>query len=158
MNYDVHVISVAVKDKTCYIGYCLAEDNLNFQCNEYRVLGKEPPQICRAENKLKEAICKFQLKLEGEGNALDVGAAPGGWTKVLADYGYQVSAVDPGILDKRLKSYKNIKHYRAHVEDVTFDKRFNLVTCDMNMDALKVAKFMCKIHNNLEDDGVAIVL
>ncbi|MDO5519669.1 MAG: SAM-dependent methyltransferase [bacterium] len=157
MNYDIHVISIVVIDQTCYIGYSLAEDNLSFQCNEYRVLGKEQPQICRAENKLKEAISKFQVRLQGEGNALDVGAAPGGWTKVLADYGYQVSAVDPGKLDQRLSKYKNIKHYRAHIEDVEFDKPFNLVTCDMNVDALKAAKFMCRIHKNLAEGGYSIL-
>lgn len=157
INCDIQVISIAVKDKTCYIGYSIAEDNLSFECNEYRVLSKVPPQICRAENKLKEAICKFQVKLEGKGNALDIGAAPGGWTKVLADYGYQVSAVDPGKLDQRLKTYKNITHYRAHVEEVQFDKPFNLVTCDMNVDALQAAKFMCKIHKNLADGGYSII-
>lgn len=157
IDYDIHVISVAVKDRTCYIGYSMAEDNLSFQCNEYRVLGKVPTQICRAENKLKEAICKFHVELHGEGNALDVGAAPGGWTKVLADYGYEVSAVDPGKLDQRLNTYKNITHYKAHVEDLEFDKPFNLVTCDMNVDPLQTAKFMCKIHNNLAEDGYSII-
>lgn len=157
INYDIHVISVFVKEKKCYVGYSMAGDNLNFQCNEYRILENEPIEICRAENKLKEAICKFSLKLQGEGNALDVGAAPGGWTKVLADYGYQVSAVDPGNLDKRLNSYNNIKHYKARVENVKFDKFFNLITCDMNGDPLKTAEFMCKIHNNLEDDGYSII-
>ncbi|BBF43744.1 LSU rRNA 2'-O-methyl-C2498 methyltransferase RlmM [Lachnospiraceae bacterium KM106-2] len=157
MNYDIHVISVVVKDKICYLGYSLAEDNLNFQCNEYRVLASEPIQICRAENKLKEAICKFQVRLEGEGNALDVGAAPGGWTKVLADYGYQVSAVDPGKLDERLNTYSNITHYRDRVENIRFDKPFSLVTCDMNVDPLETAKFMCRIHNNLAAHGYSII-
>lgn len=157
INCDIHVISVFVKEKTCYMGYSMAEDNLNFQINEYRILEREQNDICRAENKLKEAICKFNVKLQGEGNALDIGAAPGGWTKVLADYGYQVSAVDPGKLDKRLSSYDNIKHYRARVEDVEFDKDFNLITCDMNGDPLKTAAFMCKIHNKLAGNGYSII-
>lgn len=157
MNCDIHVISIFTKRKKCYLGYSMAEDNLNFQIDEYRVLDKEQNDICRAENKLKEAICKFNVKLQGEGNALDIGAAPGGWTKVLADYGYQVSAVDPGKLDERLSAYKNIKHYRARVEQVKFNKNFNLITCDMNEAPLITARFMCKIHNKLESNGYSII-
>ena len=54
----------------------------------------------RAYFKLEEA-----LDLAGVGDlhgshALDLGAAPGGWTEVLLDRGASVVAVDPGALDE----------------------------------------------------------
>lgn len=157
MNVNLYVLSVFVKDQHGYIGYSNAADNLNFHSNEYRVLGKQPPEISRAENKLKEAINQFHVHLGGKGYALDIGAAPGGWTKVLADYGYQVDAVDPGELDERLKAYQNIKHYKSRIEDTHFNHPFNLVTCDMNVDAIIASKLICQLHQQIETNGYCII-
>ena len=157
INYDINIISIFINRNYCYIGYSKAEDNLNFQSDEYRVLGKETAEISRAENKLKEAISKFKIKVKGEGYALDIGAAPGGWTKVLADYGFHVDAVDPGELHEDLKGNKNITHYRAHVENINFVHQFNLVTCDMNVDAVIAARVICNLHHKIIKGGECIL-
>lgn len=157
INYDVNVISIFIRESQCYIGYSKSEDNLNFHSDEYRILGKETAEISRAENKLKEAISKFKIKVKGEGYALDIGAAPGGWTKVLADKGFKVDAVDPGELHEALQNNKNITHYKAHVEDVQFNHKFALITCDMNVDALIAAKVMCNLHNQIQEGGSCIL-
>lgn len=157
MNCEVSVISVFIKGQRCFIGYSKSSENLNYLSDEYRLLSHEQNEICRAENKLKEAICKFHIDIKGQGCALDVGAAPGGWTKVLADYGYQVVAVDPGDLDERLKAYDNITHYKKRIEDVDVHNMFNLVTCDMNQDALVTANMMCQMHDKIKEHGYSII-
>ena len=40
---------------------------------------------------------------------LDLGAAPGGWTRVLRQRGQYVTAIDTAVLDDRLKGDKGIR-------------------------------------------------
>ena len=61
--------------------------------------------ISRAEQKLKEAIEYFGIGTSGV--AVDIGAAPGGWSYVLANRGMKVIAIDNGDLDAaKLKAHK----------------------------------------------------
>lgn len=52
-----------------------------------------------AEFKLLEALEVFGIVLPSHGVALDLAAAPGGWTRVLRRAGEYVTAIDPGELD-----------------------------------------------------------
>ncbi len=54
-----------------------------------------PTVVSRAEHKLAEAIHVFGLDLRAGMRAIDLGAAPGGWTFLLAERGLDVVAVDP---------------------------------------------------------------
>ncbi len=54
-------------------------------------------RISRAELKLEEAFDEFGM--EGGGMAIDLGAAPGGWTAFLAKKGYKPIAIDNANLD-----------------------------------------------------------
>lgn len=71
-------------------GYMAIEDN------------KPPPS--RAFKKLEEAICTFGLTFSRGQTAVDLGAAPGGWTYVLQKAGLQVTALDRSPLDPSLMS------------------------------------------------------
>ena len=53
----------------------------------------------RAYFKLEEALDLAGVDDLHGSRALDLGAAPGGWTEVLLDRGASVVAVDPGALD-----------------------------------------------------------
>ena len=83
---------------------------------------EEEEAISRAYYKLKESIERYEIendfdKSELKGSiALDVGSAPGGWSKYLAsDIGCQlVHSVDPGNL---AISIHNIKHWKMKVQD-----------------------------------------
>lgn len=83
---------------------------------------EEEEAISRAYYKLKESIERYEIendfdKSELKGSiALDVGSAPGGWSKYLAsDIGCQlVHSVDPGNL---AISINNIKHWQMKVQD-----------------------------------------
>ena len=72
----------------------------------------------RSTLKLAEAIAAFlgererELLHEGQ-SAVDLGAAPGGWTWQLASRGLHVTAVDNGALAPALARDTNVEHVRA---------------------------------------------
>ncbi|EQD66902.1 ribosomal RNA methyltransferase RrmJ/FtsJ [mine drainage metagenome] len=66
-------------------------------------------QVNRAEYKIKEAIEFFGIDLRTHKRALDIGAAPGGWTHYMSQRGIKVVAVDGGFLDyKKISSGKDV--------------------------------------------------
>lgn len=156
-NVDIKILSILINHDNYYLGFSSSKENLNFHCDEYRICGKRGREISRAENKLKEALVKFNITLDGEGYALDVGAAPGGWTKVLADYGYQVVAVDPGDLKPELEKDARIHHYKCRIEDLDFENFFDIIVDDMNVDPQTTAKIMNNLSSALKENGIAIV-
>ncbi|MEW6278986.1 MAG: SAM-dependent methyltransferase, partial [Candidatus Eremiobacterota bacterium] len=56
---------------------------------------RDPWRLNRAEHKLQEALETFRLRLPEGGRCLDLGASPGGWSRIVLAYGMQVTAVDP---------------------------------------------------------------
>jgi len=154
---EFKVISIFVHNQKFYLGFSNVKDNLNAHCDEHRILSRIGREISRAENKLKEAVVKFELKLNGEGRALDIGAAPGGWTKVLADFGYKVTAVDPGMLNDSLYEHPHITHIKDKVENVVFNEGFDVTVNDMNCDPQDAAQIMVDIAKLLKSSGVAVL-
>jgi len=155
---DVFVISVLAVDNELFCGFSRAADNYNFHSDEYRLLSRgSGREISRAENKLKEAIHKFKINITGEGFALDCGASPGGWSKVLADYGFTVYAVDPGDLKPELLENPRIKHFKAKIQDLEFGEKFELAVNDMNIEPQLTAEIMNVLAHNLEADARAVV-
>ena len=157
INEDIDIISIFIYKNHFYAGLSKASQNLSSHSDEHRVLSRKSREISRAEKKLKEAINTFRIEVTGNGHALDMGAAPGGWTKVLADYGFHVSAVDPGDLHESLRSHPNITHYKARVENVQFDVPFEIIVNDMNVDPQITAEIMNGLAERLVSKGLAVV-
>ena len=65
-------------------------------------LRRSEEQISRSEFKLEELFGLDVAPIPDDGLAVDLGAAPGGWTRLLRRRGLYVIAVDPGRLDPRL--------------------------------------------------------
>ena len=53
------------------------------------------------------------------GTALDVGAAPGGWTACLAARARRVVAIDPAALDSAVLALPNVTHLRLRADEAT---------------------------------------
>lgn len=157
LNEDIYVISVYIYKDKYFLGFSKSDDNLNFHCDEARIFSVSGREISRAENKLKEALSKFKITLSGKGKALDLGAAPGGWTKVLADFGYDVVAVDPGDLDLKLSNNPKIIHQKVRIENLEFNEEFDVITNDMNLEPKNTAEIMVNLAHCLKDKGIAIV-
>jgi len=143
----------------------------------------------RAELKLAEAI---QLLSAAEHNltfrnsdlllAVDVGAAPGGWTKFLLDYHPSVSvvAVDPASLSADLESRARVAHLRCKAEEVlhpgpkwqqsrlegaatklvgvNWRQKLRLLVCDANLDVRdSVRELVVPLARHLVKGGILIL-
>ena len=122
-------------------------------------LARSEERVSRSEFKLEEAIATFGLALPAGGKAVDLGAAPGGWTRILRQHGQEVWAVDPGSLDQRLRGDRRI-HHAATTAGRFFAAnrvRFDLVVNDMRMDQVMSARMMLDAAAHLRRGGLAIV-
>jgi 23S rRNA (cytidine2498-2'-O)-methyltransferase len=142
-----------------FLGWSLAADNLSDWAGGMRRFAREEGQVSRAEFKLLEALEVFQVHLPPHGVALDLGAAPGGWTRVLRQAGQYVTAVDPGELDARLTSDKGIRHLRMTAQNYLHGDpdQFDVIVNDMRMDARESARLMTAFARCLQPHGVIIM-
>ncbi len=155
------IVSILCTTSRAYLGISLAKDNLSAWPGGARHFAQTPAQISRAEFKLLEALEVFGVTLPTKGRALDLGAAPGGWTRLLLEAGLQVVAVDPAELDPRLKGQPRLEHYRGYAEAylehaLKIHKSFDLIVNDMRMDARDAARLLGQASGCLARDGLVI--
>ncbi len=144
-----------------YLGISPVQDNLSDWPGGARHFAQTPEQISRAEFKLLEALEVFGVSLPARGRALDLGAAPGGWTRLLLEAGMHVVAVDPAKLDPRLSGQTHLEHYRGYAEAYLEDavkrhRRFDMITNDMRVDARQAARSIVEAGACLSNDGFII--
>ena len=97
---------------SAFLGLSLTAQNLSDWAGGVRRFAREAGQVSRSEFKLLEALELFHIQLPPHGVALDLGASPGGWTRVLRQHDQYVTAVDPGDLDPRLTKDRGVRHKR----------------------------------------------
>lgn len=162
---DVNIFSIFINGNTYYLGNSLSSQNLNFSCDEYRISShRGKREVSRAENKLTEALSKYKIDLGSNGGkALDIGAAPGGWTNVLLQHGFFVDAVDPGDLNPSLLSNPKVKHYKCKIENIAMaeefakEHKYDIIVNDMNIEPEATAEIMNILTPCLKENGLAIV-
>jgi 23S rRNA (cytidine2498-2'-O)-methyltransferase len=119
---------------------------------------KNENDISRAKYKLMEAIEVFHIDMGNFGSALDLGAAPGGWTSVLLENGLQVTAVDTGDMDSRLYKYPGFKFIKANASELVLEKEsFDLLTSDISWNPKNTAKLVDSASQYLKQGGTAVV-
>ena len=155
------IISLLCTMDKGYMGISTAEENLSSWPGGARRFAQTPEQMSRAEFKLLEALDVFGVTLPSQGHALDLGAAPGGWTRLLLEAGLNVVAVDPANLDPRLTRGKRLEHYRGYAENyldeaIRRGTHFDLIVNDMRMDAREAARQLVKASLCLRTDGFII--
>lgn len=153
-------ISLSIIDDKVYLGISFLEDNLSRWTGGVLFYAKDTSVICRAELKLEEAIEYFDIKLKDVKNAIDLGAAPGGWSHYLALRGIQVDAVDPASLSQRLSTEKKIRHYKMTAQEFSRKhaaKSYDLLVDDMKMDTQMSTKIVCGLTEHLKDNGSIIL-
>lgn len=120
----------------------------------------------KAHSKLEEALIVAGTSLEGRRGwcAVDLGAAPGGWTSIMAEQVKLVIAIDPAELFDFAKK-PNVIHLRRKSEDCIEEvKRLSeptqgvdLLVCDMNMHPQRMAEIV-KTMLPLLKSGALLVL
>ncbi|HEX6387275.1 MAG TPA: SAM-dependent methyltransferase [Anaerolineae bacterium] len=155
----VQILSVGIATSVAYVGISLAEHNLSDWAGGERRFAREKGLISRAEFKLLEALEVFPLELPPRGMALDLGAAPGGWTRVLRQHEQYVTAVDPADLHPSLQADPKVRHKRMTAERYLAEgpDTFDVVVNDMRLDARDSARLMVAYAPYLYPHGVALI-
>jgi len=155
----VQVLSVVAAAGTAYLGLSLAAHNLSDWAGGERRFARDEGQISRAEFKLLEALAVFKIELPPRGVALDLGAAPGGWTRVLRQRRQYVTAVDPADLHPSLQADANVRHKRVTAEAYLAEgpDTFDLIVNDMRLDARDSARLMVAYAPYLYPHGIALM-
>ncbi|MCB9419852.1 MAG: 50S rRNA methyltransferase [Ardenticatenaceae bacterium] len=159
VRQPVQILSVVISSQTAYLGLSLAEQNLSDWAGGVRRFAREPEQISRAEFKLLEALEQFKINLPPRGTALDLGAAPGGWTRVLRQKEQYVTAVDPAQLHSTLQADKSVRHLQMTAEEylTQYPDTFDLIVNDMRLDARDSSRLMVEYAPYLYPHGLVIM-
>jgi 23S rRNA (cytidine2498-2'-O)-methyltransferase len=159
VKHPTQIISIFCTSDVAYLGVSETVQNLSSWAGGIHRFAQESEQISRAEFKLLEAIEVFNLSLPKVGHALDLGASPGGWTRILRKVGLSVTAVDPGDLHESLRNDPHIIHHRQLVQKFlpTCREQFDVIVNDMRMNAIESAKIMVSASNLLTENGLVIM-
>jgi 23S rRNA (cytidine2498-2'-O)-methyltransferase len=151
-------VVVQIFQDIAFIGVTKTENLLKKAIGVFR---KYPPgerPFTRAEMKIREAIEVFNVKIHPDFEILDVGAAPGGWTKILSNLGKRVVAVDPADLHPSVASLPNVTHLKCRAEEIPRPLGlFHMLTNDINVEPSESARIMIGLADLLRKDGIAMM-
>ncbi|MFI5713233.1 SAM-dependent methyltransferase [Kribbella sp. NPDC051620] len=154
-----YVVSCFASKKSVLIGLNRLEYSLSDWPGGRMRLARSDERVSRSEFKLEEAIETFGLQLPDGGKALDLGASPGGWTRILRRHGQEVWSIDPGALDRRVAADRGVHHVATTAGE--FFRRnqvpFDVVVNDMRMDQLMSARVMLDAIPHLRRGALAVV-
>ncbi len=141
------ILSVVLGAETAYAGIARPEENLSRWSGGCHHLAKKDDQVSRAEFKLQEALETFSLRPKRGQRALDLGAAPGGWSRILSQMGLKVTAVDPADLDPQV----SVLHQKMTAQQYSGEKGipFHWLVNDMKMDAVESAQIVNAFYDRV---------
>ena len=122
-----------------------------------RALVSKGNRLNRAQLKLREALTAFRIPLHKIKTALDIGAAPGGFTKELIAHNIKVTAIDPADLDISLRNDKNVAHLKIKAEEFSSTILYDLLVNDMNIHPKDSAKILLALSAYLKKGGYCLM-
>lgn len=151
------IVSVYLARDTAYVGWSRPEDNLSTWSGGAVHFRKEDGDISRAKYKLMEAEEAFGIDFGAYHAALDIGAAPGGWSSFLLEKELRVTAVDPADMHPSLLREHGFTYIRKNAADVSFPEgEFDLLVCDMSWDPLRMAELVKRLLPSVARDGLVL--
>ncbi|MDP3487511.1 MAG: SAM-dependent methyltransferase [Bacillota bacterium] len=151
------VISIVITDKA-YMGYSTPSSNLTRWSGGAVHYGAAKNSFSRAQHKLEEALEVLDIDISKCKTALDLGAAPGGWTALLLARGLHVTAVDTGDLHPDLLKHQNLKYLRQNAFDLRLLRNsLDMITCDMSWDPLRTARLLIDLSKALRIGGKLVL-
>lgn len=152
------IISIYLTATAMYFGVSRPQDNLSDWSGGAMRFQKEEGQVSRAKFKLLEAEERFGLDFTQFRRAVDIGAAPGGWTSLLLERGVEVTAIDPGDLHPSLQGHEKLTYLKKNASDVSLaEGAFDLLVCDMSWSPKQMAKLVSELLDALQSGGTAII-
>lgn len=152
------IISVFAAKESVFASISRPADNISDWNGGAIRFQREEGQISRAKFKLLEAEAVFGIDFSAYREALDIGAAPGGWTSFLLERGMKVTAVDPAKMHPSLMSLPNLTYLRKNADSVKFrDSQFDLLVCDMSWNPKLTARLVADLLYSLVPGGTVIV-
>jgi 23S rRNA (cytidine2498-2'-O)-methyltransferase len=152
------IISILLCDGKGYMGLGRRSDNISAWSGGMVHYRKSVNDVSRAKFKLMEAIEVFQLEMGDFRTALDLGAAPGGWTSVLLEHGLQVTAVDTGDMDERLLKHPGLTFIKTNAAELKLEgSSFDLLTSDISWNPKNTARLINTASQYLKEGGSAVV-
>jgi 2-polyprenyl-3-methyl-5-hydroxy-6-metoxy-1,4-benzoquinol methylase len=116
----------------------------------------ENPRAFQAKKLIKQAL---KLKPGPKRKLLDIGAGAGILVKEASKVGFLSEGVEPSEKLTFSARKNNIKIHQGIIDDCKFDYKFDVITCiDVIEHVLDPIKLLKDIHENLEEDGVAIIV
>jgi 23S rRNA (cytidine2498-2'-O)-methyltransferase len=154
---EEYTLSVCLAPRAVLLGVNRTADSVADWPGGRVRLSRRPEQVSRAEFKLEELLAAYPLRLSGL--AVDYGAAPGGWTRILRARGMAVIAVDPGDLHPLVATDPGVTHLRTTAGTFlrTNRRRLDLVVNDMRMDPALSCRLMVRTSSALRPGGHALI-
>ncbi|MFC7618774.1 SAM-dependent methyltransferase [Microlunatus sp. GCM10028923] len=137
------VLAVCLGERRIVVGRARTADALADWPGGRVRLADSPHQISRAEHKLEELFSLLPLTIAGD--ALDLGASPGGWCRILLEYGARrVHGVDPGEPAPALARRPELSWHRTTAGEFIrrTQRTFQVIVNDMRMDPLQSVRTM----------------
>ncbi|MBO7746035.1 SAM-dependent methyltransferase [Paenibacillus sp. MWE-103] len=158
MQAPEQILSVFAGTDELYVGWGTPTEQLSDWPGGAVRFQREEGQISRAKFKLLEAERAFNLHFETFRDALDIGAAPGGWTQLLLERGLRVTSIDPAELHPKLDGYPRLTALKKNASDVTFAPgSFDLLVCDMSWSPMQMAKLVLEKTDALREGAAAVI-
>ncbi|NEW06482.1 SAM-dependent methyltransferase [Paenibacillus sp. SYP-B3998] len=158
VRHSDFIISVYVSASKLFAGISKPTDNLSDWSGGAMRFLKEEDQISRAKFKLLEAEQRFGLDFSCARAALDIGAAPGGWTSFLLERGLRVTAIDPAAMHPNLLGKPQLTIHKKNAGDVKLRQdEFDLLVCDMSWNPRQMARLVADLLYALQSGGTAII-
>ena len=98
----------------------------------------------RAAMKLDEALEWYGISPGRGEHCVDLGSAPGGWTRRLVERGARVLSIDPGQLAPDLQKHPKVRHITLSAFDFAPEEPVDWLFCDMAWRPLEVAQLLGK--------------
>lgn len=133
----------------CYLGYSPIDNHSDWFMGIPRLkFPKDAPS--RSTLKLEEAWLHFlkdeqqEQELRAGMTAVDLGAAPGGWTWQFVKRSIRVAAVDNGPMNQDLMNSGIVEHLKVDGFSYWPQKSVNWLVCDMVEKPIRIADLMVK--------------
>ncbi|WP_274362232.1 SAM-dependent methyltransferase [Paenibacillus thermotolerans] len=152
-----YVISVFLTSDAALIGCSTPEESLSSWSGGAVHFRKEDGDISRAKFKLMEAEQVFGIDFSSFRTAIDVGAAPGGWSSFLLERGLAVTAIDPAAMHPSLLANRSLKHLRVNASEARLPEgSADLLVCDMSWEPRRMAQLVKALLPAVASGGTVV--